>query len=115
MALSQLLNLPVTILRRSGGTDDGYGNLVPGEDDVGTVGELQQVRREEAGGAGELSDTEWLLILPPDAEINTGDAISIEGRHYELIGDPWVARNPRTQAISHVECTLRRTAGAEDT
>lgn len=100
----------MTILGRSAGSDDGYGNLVPTITEVETVGELQQVRREE----GEVSDTHWLLILPADSEIDTGDAVSIEGRTYELIGDPWFARNPRTQLLSHVECTLRRTAGSED-
>jgi hypothetical protein len=81
---------------------------------VQTVGELQQQHRAEPDAAGELSDSTWLLILPAGETIKTGDGVIAGGQVYELIGDPWHARNPRTQEPSHIECTLRRTAADED-
>lgn len=115
MTLSALLNRSVTLIRRLPSVDtDVYGNEIPGEDLVETVGELQQRRREEPGGAGEVSETDWLLVLPAGTDLRTGDAVEVDGMLYELIGDPWAARNPRTGEESHVEATLRRTAGAED-
>lgn len=114
MPLATLLNLPVTIVRRDDlGDEDERGNDLPTETLVETVGELQQQQRAEPADAGELSDTRWLLILPAGTDIRTGDGIVCDGQRYEMVGDPWHARNPRTQTASHVECTLRRTASPE--
>ena len=115
MTLSALLNRSVTITRRlATGTEDDFGNLVPDEETVETTGELQQRDREEPGSMGEVSDTEWLLILRPGTALHSGDVISCDGEDYEVTGEPWQVRNPRTQALSHVEATVRRTAGADD-
>lgn len=117
MALINLLNRPValTIRRRPSDPElDEYGNEIPDEQLVQTVCELQQTRRSEPGGEGELSQTDWLLILPAGTLARTGDTAIVDDQEYELIGDPWIARNPRTQVISHIECTVRRTAGADD-
>lgn len=116
MPLEQLLNRPCTLLLRdSTGDKDDYGNEKTGDPtEVETVCELQQQRRDEQDDQGETSDTTWLVILPAGTEIDTGDAIQIDGYVYELVGAPWRARNPRTQAESHVEATARRAAGAEN-
>lgn len=113
--LSQLLNTPVTITRElaSGDTNE-YGEEIPTEDVLTTVGELQQVQRDEPSGAGELSVTRWLLFLPAGTELRTGDSVEVDGASYELTGDPWSVRNPRTQAVSHVEASVIRTAGSEE-
>src|SRR5688572_27377107 len=114
MPLSQLLNLPCTITRRTPSADDeeinDYGDPVQNETEVDTVCELQQRARSEDDLQGELSDTSWLLILPAGTAIDTGDAVTIDGKTYELVGDPWQARNPRTETVEHIEATLRRTA-----
>lgn len=116
MTLSQLLNTPVTIISRStSGEIDDYGNEVSAEAEAETVGELQQTRRDEQDDQGELSDTSWLLILPAGTSIDTGDVVEVNGDRYELVGAPWPARNPRTRLETHIEATLRRTAGSEDT
>lgn len=118
MSLSQLLNRPITITRRSpSGEKDEYGNDVPDETLVETVGELQQRQtqgNDEPAGQGELSDTQWLLILPAGTAIRTGDSVTVDGEVYELVGDPWHVRNPRTRTESHVECAVRRTASTDD-
>lgn len=108
--LAQLLNRPCTILRRSeSGSEDDYGNEIPDEQQVETVCELQQRSRQEPGNEGELSDTSWLAIFPAGTELDTGDGLLVDDQKYEMVGDPWIARNPRTRAVSHVEATLRRT------
>lgn len=115
MSLSALLNRPMTLVQRSAtGSTDEFGNDVPTETLVDVVGELQQTRGDEPGDQGELADTRWLLILPAEADASTGDAVICDGQRYEFVGDPWQARNPRTQAVSHLECRLRRTAAAGD-
>lgn len=116
--LSTLLNRSCTIKRRSeSGTIDVAGDPVITTTDVSTVCELQQLPRRaegEPGTQGEMSDSQWLLILPAATLIDTGDAVVVDGKTYEMFGEPWHARNPRTGVESHVECTLRRTAGAGD-
>lgn len=113
--LSNLLNRPCVITRRLESTStDRYGNEIPDEDLVTTVCELQQQRRDEHDLQGETSDTGWLLILPAGTALATGDGVDVDGHSYEVFGEPWAARNPRTKADSHVEATLRRVAGSED-
>lgn len=115
MSLAALLNRPITIVRRTASGDtDTFGNDVPTETLIATVGELQQRQRLEPEAEGELSDAQWTLFLLPGTDIATGDAVVCDGRIYELVGDPWDARNPRTQILSHVECTLRRVTSSND-
>ena len=87
---------------------------MPTETLVDVVGELQQQRRIEPGEDGELSDTGWVLFLPAGTDVATGDAVICDGQVYELVGDPWQARNPRTHQASHIECSVRRTAQSGD-
>lgn len=115
MSLASLLNRPITIVHRTtSGDTDAFGNDVPTETLISTTGELQQRQRKEAEDEGELSDAQWTLFLLPGTDIATGDAIVCDGQIYELVGDPWDARNPRTQIFSHIECTLRRVASSND-
>lgn len=115
MSLASLLNRNLTIIRRTTSEDaDDYGNEIPDEGAIETVGELQQRRRDEPAGEGELSVTDWLLILPAGTLLRTGDQAIVDGQEYEVVGDPWIARNPRTQAVSHIEATVRRTAASND-
>lgn len=113
--LTDLLNQPCQIIRRSqSGEADEYGNDVPSATVVETVCELQQQQRSEPAGDAELSDTRWLAVFPAGTDLRTGDSVAVDGLAYELVGDPWHARNPRTHSVSHVEATLRRTAGSDD-
>lgn len=114
--LSQLINRPCTLVLRSSSTElDAHGNEIPSEDLVASVCEIQQQRRDEPGGEGELSDTRWDAFFPVGTSLTTGDSVEVPGLGtFELTGDPWSARNPRTQVESHVEATLRRTDGPED-
>lgn len=116
MPLATLLNRPCTIFRRSpSGSKDDYGNAILTETAVETVCEIQQRSRTEEDDQGELSDTLWLGIFPGETVLRTGDEVRVEGiGNFELVGDPWPARNPRTQVEEHVEATLRRTVGDEE-
>jgi hypothetical protein len=107
--------MPVTVTHRlPGATRDEYGNEIPNEETLETVGELQQTRRAEPGDAGETSVADFLLILPAGTLLATGDTVTVDGQDYEVVGDPDRKRNPRLRLQSHVEATVRRAAGAED-
>ncbi len=115
MSLTDLLNRPMTLVQRvdMGDTDD-YGNTVPTETRVEVLGELQQISRDEPDDAGETSDTRWTLFLLAGTSVKTGDAVICDGETFEVVGDPWHARNPRTGVESHIQATLRRTAGTSE-
>ena len=110
-----MINRTCTVIRRSeSGSTDDYGNDVATETTSVTVCELQQLRRDEKEDSGEVSRDTWTVFFHADEDIETGDAVVVDGQTFELIGDPWEARNPRTGVTSHIEATARRTAGAED-
>lgn len=115
MTIAQLINRPCTITRGVT-SDDDFGLDAPPSAGatVSTVCELQQQQRAEDASQGEVSRTEWIGFFPPGEIINPADTIAVDGLKFEVIGAPWIARNPRTQTDSHVEATLRRTAGSAD-
>ncbi|MES2867614.1 MAG: hypothetical protein V4703_12800 [Actinomycetota bacterium] len=115
MTLAALLNRECTLIQRiASGSTDRFGNPLRTDTPITTVCELQQTRRDEPSAAGELSITTWAVFLPAGTDINTGDVLIVEGREYEIVGDPWEARNPRTGLMSHVEATCKRARGADD-
>lgn len=115
MTLSQLITRPCTIVYRTPTDEAGpYGDKLVEESTFGTVCELQQEARSERAESGELSDTRWVAFFLPGENLNTASALIVDGDTYEVVGDPWEARNPLTDTVSHIEVTLRRTASDED-
>ncbi len=114
MSTERMMRTPCTLLLRQEEEEDALGNPVLGEPvEVETTCAFQQRHRDEPAGAGETSTTEWNLFLPYGTEINTGDAVRVKGRVYELLGDPWDA-DEGSRALWHVAATCRRVAGAGD-
>lgn len=111
--IETLVNRSCTIVRREdSGTANAYGDKVATETSVSTVCEIQQRGRGE--GTDEVSDTRWIGFFLPAVELHAGDAVIVDAETYEVEGEPWRARNPRTGETSHVEATLRRTSGPGD-
>jgi hypothetical protein len=109
VTIAQLLNRPCTITHRQEGDErDGYGNPVDEEATTVTVCELQQRQRTEDAG---IVAATWALYLPGGTAIDAGDTVEIDGDGYEVLGEPWSARNPITRVVSHAEVTVRRTVG----
>jgi len=110
--ISNLLNRPCQIVRRGpSGVDDDYGNELAGETVVSTVCELQQDAATEIGTHEDLSRTRWRCFMPVGTDIDGSDRVVIEAERYEVDGEPWSVRNPRTQQMSHVEVRLVRVSG----
>ena len=105
---AHLLTLTGTLLRRAQtGPPDEYGDPTWTELGEPIACELQQeVGYDAAGGAIQLST--WRVFLPPTTPPTGWDGITIGAVTYELEGDAWLARNPRTGIDSHVEARVRR-------
>lgn len=113
MSLARLINRPCTLRHRTGGTGiDRDGNEVPEVVEIATVCEVQQRQRRE--DADEIGDARWIAFFLPEVEVGAGDELVVDGVTFQIEGDSWHARNPRTRQPSHIEATLRRTAGAGD-
>jgi hypothetical protein len=112
--LDKLLNQTAWVIWRSEGEDeDDYGNREPVEVQAEVRCEVQQRRRDESA-EGSVAEGDWLGVFFGDLELDNTDAVIVEGLGtFELVGDPWPAKNPRTGIVEHVEATLRRVAGAE--
>jgi hypothetical protein len=114
MPATHLLTQPCTIIHRAAsGQIDDYGDPVQTETPEETRCYLEQRQRQEPANAGEVSTTMWLLVLPPGTNIDTSDAVVVSGDEYELVGEPWNVRNPRTGQQGQVEATLKRVAGGD--
>lgn len=115
MTFSNLLTTSVTIIPRSRADgDDDFSDPTPTEGtEVTVLGALQQRSRDEPNGQGDLSDTDWLLILPAGTAIDRTDAVRVDGRGYEVIGEPWSVTDHRTGATHHLEVSLNRTGNDE--
>jgi hypothetical protein len=107
--IAGLLTLEATLLRRvQDGPPDEYGNPTWEATSEPVACELQQESATEANDAA-LQVTTWRAYLHPDAaDVRGWDGLQLEGVTYELDGDAWTARNPRTGQISHLEARLRR-------
>ena len=113
MSLASLINRPVTLRHKTGGTSiDRDGNEIPEVVEIDTVCELQQRQRRE--NEEQIGDATWVAFFLPGETIGSGDELVVDNVVYQVEGDPWPARNPRTQQASHIEATLRRMAGALD-
>lgn len=111
MSIAGLLTLDCTITHRTASTADAYGDETSTTATVTTVCELQQRQRSETTDPGTIADSTWLLILPAGTTIGPGDSVTISGDAYEVHGEPWQARNPRTAVASHIEATVRKVEG----
>lgn len=114
MSLATLMSRDCLIIRRSEtGSTDRYGNPDKTETLISTTCEIQQLTRDEPDAAGEVSKTQWRAFFPVDTVLLTDDAVEVDGDEYELDGDPWTADTGNV-AVHHVEATLLRVSGAED-
>lgn len=113
MAVGNLITQSCTILRRSSGEIDAYGNETTVTAQLQTVCALQQTSSSEQDNMGEVSSADYHLFLNSGEAIGTGDAVQVGSATYELIGAPWVAFNPRTGSESHIEAKVRIVEGAQ--
>jgi hypothetical protein len=101
-----LLTTPCTILRAVGEADD-YDQTPGTPTQVVTRCELQQATSVESE-EGAIQVSAWQAFFPAGTELTGGDAILVDGATYELLGDPWAVRHPRTGHVSHVQAAVRR-------
>jgi hypothetical protein len=69
---------------------------------------LQERARQENAESGQLSQTTWIALLPPDVTPpKAADELVVGGVTYQFRGDTWLASSTRGGA-DHIEATLAR-------
>jgi hypothetical protein len=101
------LTATITHVAQSGAPDD-YGDPTEQTSTTTALCEFQQQQRSEDTVDADRQSESWTLFVEPDATIDGGDRIEIDGVTYQVDGPPWHARNPRTQIETHIEARVRR-------
>lgn len=110
MSLESLLTQTVTVLDRSEGAVDDYGNpVVTFSSGTDYLARLEQTAGTEITSGRETLVADWTLYLPPDAEIHGGSRVLADGVTFEVIGPPAKQRTPR--GVHHIQANLRHVEG----
>lgn len=105
MSFRRLLSQTATVTTRTPGTSDAEGNVVTANTSADYPALVQQTDAIEVLVGDVRSVSNWLLFLLPDAAINAQDQVVVDGRTYEVTGEPAVLRTPR--GPHHIEARLR--------
>lgn len=111
MGIRHLLTGQATIVR-PGTTTDEYNNQVP---DWATAtrstwpARLEQLAGREVTADQQTQLADWILYLPPDAQVEGTDRVEHDGKTFEVVGPPNEATTPRR--TSHLEVSLRHVQG----
>jgi hypothetical protein len=109
VSLAGLLTLDATLLRRSqDGAPDEYGDPTWTTVSESVACEVQQEGASEDHGDAVQTSTYRAILAADAADVRGWDALDLAGVVYELDGDAWTVRNPRTGVVSHVEARVRR-------
>ena len=108
LLLARLLTRPCTLVRRVPSDPDVYGDPTWSEAHTDTLCYAEQSVASEPSDPHYQAD-EWRVLLDSTAVVDGLDAVVIDGLRFEVIGPPWMAKDPRTNADHHVELRARRT------
>jgi hypothetical protein len=103
---ARLLTTPCTIITKTAGALDEYGDATITEASTVTRCHLEQDQSFEQAGA--VEETVWRVWLPPDAVLDGLDSLLISGSRYNLTGDPWPVVHPPSGRVDHLELHAKR-------
>jgi hypothetical protein len=106
--LARLLTRPCVLIARAPGAVDSYGDASWVETRTNAYCYAEQIVGTEPGDPNYQAD-DLRVLLDASAVVDGLDAIEIDGDRYELVGPPWMAKDPRTNADHHLEMRTRWT------
>lgn len=111
MSVTALLTEDLSIVGRSEGATDDYGNPALTWTERETVkGRLEQRASQERTDDQNVVSSDWVAFLPPDVTIHATDRIAdTYGRTFEVVGAPAMQSAPRRDV--YVEVSLRYVEG----
>jgi hypothetical protein len=111
--VDNLMTHPASITRRSRtGTPDTHGvPLAETTAPVAVLCYLEQTGSSEVTAGREATIGDYRAYFPAGTELDGTDIVTIDGTDYEVVGPPAAPRNPLTNAVDHIMCSLRVTTG----
>lgn len=119
MSLSRLMTQPLTVQAMGPTSLDPYGTAIPGPlgAPVAVSGYLEQLSSVEFLLNRDTTVTKWEAWLPTmrwDSGSQTWvplvvtplSVINYMAQVFQVDGAPWNVFNPRTRAVSHIQCKL---------
>lgn len=106
-----LMRIPCTITLRAPDREDEFGDEVLADlDSVETTCWLHQTQRSEITVDANTAIETWQLYLPPEADLESIDSVTVQGSVFEVLGPPHRWTHPRSGAVEYVEATIRKVA-----
>lgn len=98
------------VVRRFTTTTDDYGNEERGTaTNTSYAGRLIQRDATERTEDGQVTTSDWSVLLPHDADVESSDQIIAGGYTFEVAGPPvW---NPSPGQATHLRVALRHVSG----
>ena len=108
MSLARLMSQPLTVQAMGPTTQDVYGDWIPGAvgAPVAVSGYLEQSTSVEFVLNRDTTVTTWKAYLPASVAITPLSLVNFQAQVFQVDGEPWQVFNPRTKAVSHIECKL---------
>jgi hypothetical protein len=105
-----LLNRTATITHRGDQTVGADGRPQPGATTTTTSRcRLEQTAASEVTVGQSTYVTNWRIYFPAGVPLDGGDALTIDGRHFELVGQPWEVDGAST--VHHIEARATEVVG----
>lgn len=108
-----LMSQRVVLKRPQYGNTDRYGNDAPTfheqEHWIEAWAYVQPVNSVEEQADMNRRVSEYTLLVGPQTELEADFRVEVDGRDFEVIGEPQVFRTPR--GVHHVEATIRIVEG----
>ncbi len=82
---------------RFGSTVDDYNNEIANDTVIDTkryACRLQQSPSKEITVGANTQITNWVIYLPPEADVRGTDVLEVDGQKYEVVGPPTVSITP---------------------
>jgi len=101
MSFAGLLSRTAVVVTMEPGTPDEYEDPILAEVSRRSYAAYLEplvapgARPEEDFVGRDTLISDWRLILPAEAVVTGLDRIELEGKTYEVIGEPWSAHSPR--------------------
>lgn len=107
MSIASLLPQTVTVTTVTAGADDVFGNPARSTAATTVPGRLDQISTTEQVDGRDVTVTRTVLYLNPDVTITDQDRVTVDGRTYEVDGQPSVVYD--AVRPHHLEVPLRET------
>ncbi len=102
-----LLNRSISVRSRAVDVDDEYNNQTTSDTVTPTLGAFWPSSSSDNADGARTVET-WSGLLPLDVDLETGDAVDVDGETFEVTGKPVRQYNPRSGAFSHWEFDAER-------